>query len=697
MSVEYIASLNRKEYENEAKFDALSNAAIKRQPLQIDFKIPKHVNEDKMVTRDDVADISLRDLAIDNQLAKISTASIPDLPIKQKPVISEVTAEMIADYQAEQNKPFVIDGKSYAYHPIELDTDVEPLPPLPDMSRLDDLDSTIKNSIERIDFLNARIKQIDKYLIDLDKVYSKGLAEIFRDKENFLLTENEARQKQRQYREDYNTKKQNALQQRDEADRIIQNYSSMVDRATLDKEQLQEDYSYIQAERAKIENDNQDKLDEATRAFNVLNRGRASVQRLPGETQEEYAVRLRETGNAPEIPQEELIQRADLYETKKLINNLKTILKPEQASNIAKLSVAEEKYQMNKFFPKIKKAYEKTYNKSVRVPDQELLDFFLDEISYEDKPLIAVPTAFSGFDEPGFNEPVPNLFETQQFEAQQFEEPPYTRLPAPRKPRVPRPPRNLEITPEDIGASRELTRQYREVEGEIPVAEGRIIAPSASSLTVPQMREYLAANHPNAVGFKEAMKSDTRRARVEQIYKEAVGEAKPSYRPLEFPLSKGKGIHTKSLPKKAHFGKVSINPHNLYHKNLLQVRNLKGQSIGVSDIKVSDGMSEMLLKMLEGVNPTKKDFAILEKNEPSLYNNLIHLAQLHKDYETPNNNETKQQMKHRMELVQGEIEAGNTAPSILSEAKQLLRLMVGNGMLKSTQARKHYDYLKNYN
>jgi hypothetical protein len=54
-------------------------------------------------------------------------------------------------------------------------------------------------------------------------------------------------------------------------------------------------------------------------------------------------------------------------------------------------------------------------------------------------------------------------------------------------------------------------------------------------------------------------------------------------------------------------------------------------------------------------------------------------------------------MKHRMELVQGEIEAGNTAPSILSEAKQLLRLMVGNGMLKSPAARKHYDYLKNYN
>jgi hypothetical protein len=382
-----------------------------------------------------------------------------------------------------------------------------------------------------------------------------------------------------------------------------------------------------------------------------LNQGRASIQRLPDETDEEYAIRLRETGNAPEIDPAVLAERADLRNTQKLIINLKTILKPEQASNISKMLTADQKYEINKKFPKIKTAYEKTYSKTAKIPEQELIDFFMSELGNK------------------------------------IEEAPYTRPPAQRRPRPPR-------ETADIAAARELTRQYREAEGELPVAQGQLIAPKASSLTMPQMREYLASNYPNDPNIKEAFKTSTSRARLEQIYKEAVGEVEPRQARLEFPLAKGEGIKSKALPKLAHFGKVSINPHKLYHKNILSVRNLKGQSIGVSDITVSDGMSEMLLKMLEGVNPIKKDFAVLDKHEPALYNNLIHLAQLHKNYETPNLQETKQQMKHRMELLQGELEAGNNAPSILSEAKQLLRLMVGNGMLKSTQARKHYEYLK---
>jgi len=670
MSLEYIAALNKKDYQNEAKYEDYEMKAVKRPPLQIDFKIPKTKgNSDKMTNRDDVARLESRDNAIEAEMERLTNLAIPDMPNKFKPIVNEVTPEMIADYQEEQRKPLEIDGKFFPYRPVDLEIDTEYIPRLKTEFTEQDFEEITAledEGLRQIAKLEDTIRRIDEYKARSKDELDAKLASIFQDYKDGNITSRESYDEQLYEKEAYARDISRIDRQRQQLSIQLENVVGELERIGTAYEQAGEEFTQNQAEIARVKQENAKKLRDAEQTFSLLNQGRASIQQMSGESDEDYAVRLREAAaNPPEIDPETLAERVVMRETEKLIANLKTILKPEQASNIAKMITPKQKSSFNKFFPKIKKAYEKTYSKTVKVAERELIDFFLATIGETDE--LA-----------GTSELIPVAEEVQP--------------PVQRRARPPRAPRE----PADITAARELTRQYRAAEAEFPVAEGRVVAPKASSLTMAQMKEYLASNHPDDPNLREALRPSIVRARLEEIYKEAVGEAKPRYRPLEFPL-KGEGIHSKSLPKKAHFGKVSINPHNLYHKNLLQVRNLKGQAIGVSDIKVSDGMSEMLLKMLEGVNPTKKDFAILEKNEPSLYNNLIHLAQLHKNYDTPNLNETKQQMKHRMELVQGEIEAGNTAPSILSEAKQLLRLMVGNGMLKSPAARKHYEYLKNYN
>jgi hypothetical protein len=675
MSLEYIAALNKKDYQDEAKYEDYEKKAIKRAPLQIDFKIPKTKgNSDKMTNRDDVARLEARDNAIEAEMERLTNLAIPDMPNKFKPIVNEVTPEMIADYQEEQRKPLEIDGKFFAYHPVDLEIDTEYIPSLKTKfteQDLKDITTTEVEGLDRLAELEDVVRQIDLYIARSKDELDEALAAIYQDYRDGEIGSRESFDIQQAEREAYARDISRANKRREQIVSIIDNITGELERIGTANEQAVEEFTQNKAEIARVKQENAKKLRDAEQTFSLLNQGRASISQMPGETDEDYAVRLREAAaNPPEIDPETLAERVVMRETEKLIANLKTILKPEQASNIAKMLNPEEKHTINKFFPKIKKAYEKTYSKTVKVAERELIDFFLQQTGYEEKPLA------------GTSEFIPVAEEVQP--------------PIQRRARPPRAPRESS----DIAAARELTRQYRaaEAEGEFPVAEGRIIAPKASSFkNRDEIKAYLARYHPDDPRFK-GLKPQASKPEVIQAYKEIVGEVEPTFRPLEFPLAKrGEGIHSKSLPKRAHFGKVSINPHNLYHKNLLQVRNLKGQAIGVSDIKVSDGMSEMLLKMLEGVNPTKKDFAILEKHEPSLYNNLIHLAQLHKNYETPNLQETKQQMKHRMELLQGEIEAGNTAPSILSEAKQLLRLMVGNGMLKSPAARKHYEYLKNYN
>lgn len=663
MSLEYIAALNKKDYQDAAKYEDYEMKAIKRAPLQIDFKLPKNKNQDKMTNRDDVARLESRDTAIEAEMERVTNLAIPEMPNKFKPVVSEVTPEMIADYQEEQRKPLEIDGKFYPYHPVDLEINTEYIPRL----KTDFTDADYENigflendGLREIADLENRIRTIDFYKVRIKNKLDTNLDAIYQRYQNKEIDSRESYRLQQEQKDLYERDLTRVDRTREQLSAQLENIVGELERIQTAFEQSNVEFSQNKAEIARIKNENAKKLRDAEETFTLLNQGKATISQMLGETDEDYAVRLQEAAaNPPEIDPETLAERVVLRNTEKLINNLKTILKAEQASNIAKMLNPEQKHAINKFFPKIKKAYEKTYSKTVKVAEQELIDFFMSEIGYQEKPL-AGTSQFKPVEEP--------------------EEAPYTRPPAERRAR--RPKTALETQEEEFGR---LLGAYQRFG-------------TRTELTKEEMLDNLRQNYSWDSRRKGLQKKS--KAEVSAIYDQIINDPEPEparQKPLQFPLAKGEGIHTKALPKRAHFGKVSINPHNLYHKNLLQIRNLKGQAIGVSDIKVSDGMSEMVLKMLEGVNPSKKDFAILEKNEPSLYNNLIHLAQLHKNYETPNLNETKQQMKHRMELVQGEIEAGNTAPSILSEAKQLLRLMVGNGMLKSTQARKHYEYLKNYN
>lgn len=636
MSLEYIASLDRKDTEAEGKYDNYVMKSMKRTPLQIDFKLPKHNNQDRMTTRDDIARLERKDTAIEAEMERVTNLAIPDMPSKFKPIVNEVTPEMIADYQEEQRKPIEINGKFYPYHPVDIELLTQGIPNIPtgpSPNRLKAIQDKQKSLLINLKGVQGIIKKIDQSIEESKLIFDKQQSEINEEVKAGYKTTLEGRQALKQNREGYDAYIKNMERAREKYSIEEQNISDELDSLVNIQQRDEEEYTQNRAEIARIENENKQLLDEAETTFNILNQGRAIVQRLPNESQEEYARRLEQTAQPPEIDAETLAERVVIRETEKLIANLKTILRAEQASNIAKMLTPEQKHAINKFFPKIKKAYEKTYSKTVKVSERELIDFFLQQTGYEEKPL----SGSSQFI------PVAQEFEPPP-EENPFEEPPLAEA--------------VYVPPIRAVRARQ-PRQSREQKGaeETRRPVGRPRKPAPEPVEIGGIRSFFSPREPET----------------------------------------GEGIKSKSLPKRAHFGKVSINPHNLYHKNLLQVRNLKGQAIGVSDIKVSDGMSEMLLKMLEGVNPTKKDFAILEKHEPSLYNNLIHLAQLHKNYDTPNLNETKEQMKHRMELVQGEIEAGNTAPSILSEAKQLLRLMVGNGMLKSTQARKHYEYLKNYN
>ena len=100
------------------------------------------------------------------------------------------------------------------------------------------------------------------------------------------------------------------------------------------------------------------------------------------------------------------------------------------------------------------------------------------------------------------------------------------------------------------------------------------------------------------------------------------------------------------------------------------------------------------MKMFEDKPITQSDLKNI-KDELMLYDNLIVQSGLHKSKKIPTNIEqTSEQMKNRLGLITGEIEAGNSNKSLLTELHELLFRMVRVHLISKNAATAYYKNIK---
>jgi len=158
----------------------------------------------------------------------------------------------------------------------------------------------------------------------------------------------------------------------------------------------------------------------------------------------------------------------------------------------------------------------------------------------------------------------------------------------------------------------------------------------------------------------------------------------------------GSGIRIKKYPKKMNFGKVDIAPDDLYYKNMLRIRLHNKRSIlGMPDIRVSDSLATIIMKIVDGNRVTKSDLSVLSKKDKMIYDKLMVVSGLHKTVDN-SFNESAEEMKQRLRLIEGEIGAGNDNPLLLKESHQLLHSMHACGMISNKAANRHFKQLKSF-
>ena len=136
--------LMRKDMELEVQLENITNKAVNP---KISNNAPPPVIMKKtkepifMNTPQAIADLELRDMAYEIELENITNKQIDAAPdVKPSSVKSEVTKEMIEDYQIEQTNPVKIGDRYFRYTPSSLTIDLD----VPDLFVLEYEDNTLE-------------------------------------------------------------------------------------------------------------------------------------------------------------------------------------------------------------------------------------------------------------------------------------------------------------------------------------------------------------------------------------------------------------------------------------------------------------------------------------------------------------------------------------------------------------------------
>ena len=370
--------------------------------------------------------------------------------------------------------------------------------------------------------------------------------------------------------------------------------------------------------------------------FNLLNTGKIKIKREPGETDDELTKRIDNLSKAPVNPAniENQIKLKTFNTAKK--NVLELTPEKDKAETVVKSLDIAEQDALNKMFPKIKEEFKKNFglnNKSLS--DDDITQFIKNQIT-TGSTLFTAPAA-----EPVVEEakPVPKT---------------------------------------DIGIAY-LKLYTKQLQKDRPELRLRILKTKPE--LIQQLVDKDAWNEDNIRGYIEYLKTQPAEA--------VMAEAQVAER-LD-----GKGLKSQVFPQNFVFGKISIDLNKLFYQNILSIKQHNGHKIlGHRNKRVSDNFVDVIFKMIDDKPISQSDLKNI-KDERLLYDNLIVQSGLHKSKSIPTTIEqTSQEMKNRLGLIVGEIEAGNSNKSLLAEVHELLFKMVRVHLISKSAATKYFNNLK---
>jgi hypothetical protein len=733
--------------ELEKRLNDIANASLPKPVEDVKIVLKKKVaspeSELKLLTPDQ---LDLRDLTYEARLNTIANnAVVRKLGWKPSKIKTDITKEMIADYQFEVQK----NVSRGLYLPANIDLDLE---------RVDDgfLPALNEADVERIKRQRDGFMRLNKEIERKLQENAPALLDDLAERESFLYAD--TRDAYGGYVPEIDVimsvkpegmskaeitalraRWEKLLAERGELERQIANarrdYADnefRIDRATAAIKEHKDQVQAYAAEKAAVEQRNAGRKKLFVDELKVLNSGRLDVEMLPNETPEEYKARLESIGAT--TPDQDAVQAAaKLFYTDVLREKLQELMSSDaDISTFINDMDGDERYTVVKNFPEFKKKFQDIMGKErvgglgvistlLEIKDnlvgtlaQKNVDETTKLVAAAAEVLDAIPV-----DAEALAEIRDEIALSRQLTAGQ------------RK--------NLESFLVDKNAREYVTKGAQPSDDKKTAYENfrsRIrqiyeapttVRPSRAAEAARKVGPLLEAAPPvkkerglaSTDEQQFTMLRDNIRARLDQIVKldperrDAGLQGEYDYL---FPLTRtrnltelrdaaeessidllqfntrGSGLmrkHAQVVP----FGRVDIHPQRLFYDNVLKITKNGRAVTGMPNVKVSDAFGDVVLSVLKGQTPTLSAFKRMTAEDKKLYDMLVFASGLHKDVETVGSG-VKQELKKRLELIEGEIQAGNSNPLLIKEARQVLHRMAQMRMVSRPKAVAHLKQLQ---
>jgi hypothetical protein len=696
MSVQELANLTKRDLLLDQQLETISKKSLPSKEME-DTPPTNLINTIQ-------SDINLKDMAIEEQLQKISRNAIKDvLGWKPTTVKSDVTNEMIQEYQDEIANSFYDDpltGKRLKYVPVASDLTLEVFEPQIILT-----DAQIENIRTRIRTLTAARTAAERQIVDQmeELEYLKSTVEFkeekrkkgFYSKEFLIANPDLAQLPTESFYLNYVQRKENEIYGYKarifEIDGELGQLQDMIRQNEVAKKENQ-------AQKDKVGKINYRLLKDKSEELNLLNRGQLNLVRQPNETDEEFRQRLVDVGQV-EFDEAAIEQAAGRRALVKFKTNMKEITRNNTLiENIAKSVEPSRLFLYNKFFQAIKTKFDEVYGKATFKDNDypELINIFDNIIgkvnlsNAKETPVIPEQelSGYSTFQEISKPKPLSLLSPEDQYlellkASQAIGEPEYSYLPDQTPAAEARFAEAEPIEPVVVTVAPKAGRKPLLTESDNPYELKK-------EVLLERYKDQYAAITGGGRGKELNSSVDGKPADIGTIFdrllkKKLIQERKFYEGKKKSTAIEGEGIKLENIPKLAQFGKIMINPYALYYQNTLIIStNGKNHLTGFRNVKVSDDFVSIIMKILNGGDPTHKELQKLDLAEKELYDNVIHLAHLHKKVDH-NLAQTRQAMKHRFELLNGEIGAGNTNKMLKKELADLVHKMAYAGMISHHQ------------
>lgn len=644
------------------------------------------------------------ELAILNQ--QNSVANVTNLP-KSKSIITPMTKEMIQDYKDTLEAYGKKGGEQlYDIPDVELE-DFEPIPTLTDAQ---------KNSLDVRDqrFANI-IRNANQSLQELDQAERQNI----REREQSNITRGVFLRN----KEKFATRKAELLNIIGDAERKIQ--------LTQVEKQDSDYYEELnKAEKQRVDSENKELLRLATETAKMQNSELKLESQGPNESNEEYADRLASLKNIvqPDIVKDD----AEILVMRKFNSNMMELIRNKAViTQILQELGLNQAFEFNKVFPAFKKRFLEIYgyNNTALSADliadaiKTILDKGLTIENYNNDKKLA-------------QEIEEGLQKAGKAVVKEIQSIKSSKIPTKSRRRVVvvnpsnRPEGSLMSGDSDLvsdtSSLAEFARTLEPVDEHGNVNEKYLAQigdlffikyqpPKPPRGKMPNLI-YMFSNKPEKDSFRRitapAMKFLTRTLELseEDILTEINEQIQiilsegALYKPSDVPgfVQQGTatadimgwGVKTENIPESAPLGKIRIKPRKLYYDNILVIKDHKGGNIpSAPNMTVSDNMVKLLFKILKNQSVSEAEVKELITAEQNLYNLIIRIAQLHKII--PNTgSKTIDSLKKHLELIEGEISAGNDNPKLLKDAKAIVKKLYSFSVITPKEANNYIEQLK---